>query len=176
MRPSSTARRYAEAAFDVARQDGDLQGWLADLRAASEALQEPNTAAFFKDPNVGRDERLEALDKLVGHIRPHVLNLLRVLAVRQRLYLLPGIAREFEDLEREARGVAQAYVTVARPVDEAEKAEIASRLGQMTGKQIDVHTQVDPNILGGIVVRMGDRLIDASVAGRLQRLRQQLAL
>jgi F-type H+-transporting ATPase subunit delta len=176
MRPSTTARRYAEAAFEVAQQDGDLDTWLADLRAANTALAERETALFFRDPNVGREEKLETLNKLVGHLQPHVLNLLRVLAVRQRIQLLPAILREFQELEREARGIAEAQVTVARPVDQAETRAIAQRLGQLTGKRVEVRTQVDPNILGGVVVRIGDKLIDASVAGRLQRLRQRLAM
>jgi F-type H+-transporting ATPase subunit delta len=104
------------------------------------------------------------------------MNLLRILVSRQRMHLLPNIVREFEALELEARGIAEADVTVARSVGEAEQEVIARRLSEITGKQVHVQVHVDPGILGGIVVRIGDQLIDSSVAGRLQRLRQRLAV
>lgn len=176
MRPSSTARRYAEAAFDVARQDGDVEGWLSDLRRADQVLRNEGLAPYFKDPNRAMDEKLQFIERLFGALRPHVLNLLRILITRHRLHLLPSVVAEFEHLERQARGIADADVTVARQVGHAEKAKIERQLGQLFGKQVQAHLQIDPQILGGIVVRIEDRLIDASVAGRLQRLRQHLAV
>ena len=176
MRPSTTARRYAEAAFDVAQQDGDVDGWLADLQKAREVLRDPAAAPYFRDPNVPRDAKVDSVESLFGNLHPHVLNLLRVLVTRQRVHLVPGIVQEFEALEREARGIAQADVTVARPITDAEQSAIGQRLSEVTGKQVHVQTHVDPAILGGIVVRIGDRLIDSSVAGRLERLRQELAV
>ena len=176
MRPSSTARRYAEAAFDVAQQDGDLEGWLADLRSAEQVAGDQMAARYFRDPNVPRETKVESVSRLFNDVRPHVMNLLRVLVARQRMHLLPNIVREFEAMELQARGIAEADVTVARPVTAAEQDTISRRLSEMTGKQVHVQVHVDPNILGGIVVRIGDQLIDSSVAGRLQRLRQQLAV
>lgn len=176
MRPSSTARRYAEAAFDVARQDGDVQQWIAELRRVRDTFQDRSLTLYFKDPNVPVQEKQETLRKLFGTIRPHVMNLLQVLAIKQRTHILPAIVQEFEELEREARGILVASVTVARAIDETERARVATRLGEMTGKQVQVHVSVDPAILGGVVVRIGDKLIDGSVAGRLQRLRQEMAV
>jgi F-type H+-transporting ATPase subunit delta len=109
-------------------------------------------------------------------MRPHVVNLVRILAARDRIHLLPSILQEFVALDREARGILEARVTVARPIDDREQEEVRRRLEQLTGKTVEIHTDVDSSILGGIVVRMGDRLIDASVAGRLQRLRQEMAV
>lgn len=176
MRPSSTARRYAQAAFDVAREDGDVQQWMADLRSARDTFQDQALGLYFKDPNVPTEEKQEALRKVFGNVRPHVMNLLQILATKQRIHLLPAILEEFEELEREARGILEADVTVARPIDQTERGRIAERLGQVTGKQVEVHVQVDPAILGGVVVRIGDQLIDGSVAGRLQRLRQEMVV
>lgn len=175
MRPSTTARRYAEAAFAVARNDNAVDLWLRDLQSVSEALSDPQVADYFKDPKITRDEKLATIGKIFGNAHPHVTNLLRLLVAQQRMTLAPAIAREFLNLYRESKGIAEAFVTVARPVSDSEQKEIAQRLETSTGKQVDIHIQVDPTILGGIIVRMGDRLIDASVAGRLQRLRHQLA-
>jgi F-type H+-transporting ATPase subunit delta len=174
VRPSTTARRYAEAAFEVARQGGDTEGWLDDLKMASGVVQAASVSRYFKDPETGRREQLETLNGLFGNLRPQVLNLLRILATRHRMYLLPSVTREFEHLDRQARGIAEARVTTARPIEEAEREKIAERLGRLTGKIVDIHTAIDPSILGGFVVRIGDRLIDASIAGRLERLRQEM--
>jgi F-type H+-transporting ATPase subunit delta len=176
VRPSSTARRYAEAAFDVAQEDGAVARWLQDLRAANDVLQEPDMARYFRDPSVSTEDKLQALDRLTADLRPRVLNLLRLLVARRRLHLLPQIVRELESLDREARGILEATATVARDISGPEKDEIARRLSEITGKDVHVGTEVDPSILGGIVVRIGDYLIDASVEGRLERLRQEMAI
>lgn len=176
MRPSTTARRYAEAAFQVAQQDGNVADWLRYLEEASDVLREQQIALYFKDPKHGTQQKLEKLDEVFGNYPEHVLNLMRVLIVNQRLGLLPQIAGEFSALDREARGVVDADVTVARPMTDDERAQIEKRLEAVTGKQVELYPHVDPRILGGIVIRIGDRLIDASVAGRLQRLRQELAV
>ena len=176
MKPSSIARRYAEAAYDVAVQDGNTDVWLRDLRAADDVLQGRSLALYFKNPEVPAEDKLRALQELLPHVYPHVLNLLRLLVTRHRLHLLPSVIQHFEDLDREAKGIVEAYVTVARPVDEGETAIIKQRLSSLTGKTVELQTSVDPGILGGIVVRIGDKLIDASVAGRLERLRQELAV
>lgn len=176
MRPSTTARRYAEAAFQVAQQDGDMSSWLTDLQAAADLVQESRVASYFRDPATGTQEKLAKLNEVFGHFSPHVLNLLRVLTVSHRLHLLPPVMREFEALEKQARGVLEAEVTVARPMSDGERAEIEQRLNTLTGKHVELQTHVDPRILGGIIIQIGDKLIDASVAGRLQRLRQNLVV
>ena len=176
MRPSTTARRYAEAAFEVARRDGDVPGWVRDLQVVAETVRQPYIADFFKDPKVSREEKVETVSRTFGSMRIHVANLIRILAARDRVHLLPSITEEIIALDREARGILEARVTVARPIDEAERAVVSSRLEQLTGKTVEVQTDVDPSLLGGIVVRLGDQLIDASVAGRLRRLRQEMAI
>ncbi|HZU13224.1 MAG TPA: F0F1 ATP synthase subunit delta [Chloroflexota bacterium] len=176
MRPSTTARRFAEAAFDVAREDGQVEHWSRQLAAASQALQSDAARTFFEDPNIPDDDKLKLLPSLFPSAESHLLNLLRLLTVRHRIHLLPQIQSEFQHLEREARGILEAGVTVARPISDGEKQAIAHRLGQATGREVDITTRIDPGIIGGIIIRVGDHLIDASVAGRLERLRQDLAV
>lgn len=175
MRPSATARRYAEAAYDVARQDGQVGAWLDGLKVAARVMHDSDAASFFKNPETGLDETLLTIDHMFGSMQPHLVNLLRIVATRHRLHLIPAILREFVDLDRAANGIVEAQVTVARPVEEAERESIGRHLGTLTGKTVEIQTRIDPSILGGIVVRIGDKLIDASVAGRLQRLRQEMA-
>jgi F-type H+-transporting ATPase subunit delta len=176
MRPSATARRYAEASFDVAREDGDVERWLSDLTTAVQQAQDPNVDSYFKDPSMAAHEKLDAVPYVFPKLHPYVQNLLRELVSRHRLHLLPSVVNEFTRLEREAQGLADAFVTVARPLTDAEGEDIARRIGEQLGKRVSVHVHVEPTILGGIVVRVGDRLFDASVATKLQRLRQEMAL
>lgn len=177
MRPSTSARRYAEAAFDVARKDGDTAGWLDDLRIATEAVTEPSAGAFFKDPNASTTEKIQTIRQLVPSVRPRVVNLLMLLVTRHRLGLMPGIRQEFERLEHEAQGVTEANITVARPMSDDEAREIGEQLGRATGgRTVNLHIHVDRSVLGGIIIRIGDQLIDSSVRGRLERLRQEIAV
>jgi F-type H+-transporting ATPase subunit delta len=177
MRPSTSARRYAQAAFDVARSDNDLDGWLNDLRVATYAVSQPAAASFFKDPDVSTDEKIQTIRRLVPGVRPRVLNLVMLLATRHRLGLMPGILQEFEALEHEARGITEADITVARPMGDNEARTIGERLGQATGgRTVNLWVHVDPSILGGIIIQIGDQLYDSSVRGRLERLRQEIAV
>jgi F-type H+-transporting ATPase subunit delta len=140
-------------------------------------VDEPSARLYFRDPNAPTEDKLKTVRQLVPRVRPHVLNLLLTLVSRHRLNLLPGIVQEFETLEREARGIREAEVTVARPINRREVADIEQRLARVTGgNQVNVKVQVDPSILGGIIVRIGDQLFDSSVRGRLERLRQELAV
>lgn len=176
MIPSSAARRYAQAAFDVARADATLPQWLETLREASRTYQDPSTRLFFKDPNIPHERKLEAIDTLLSKVPEHPRNLLRMLAVRNRLHLLPALIRELEALDREEKGIVQATVTVARPLSESEQRDIGDRLGRSTGKSVELSVTVEPAIIGGVVVRIGDEVIDSSVAGRLERLRHDMAV
>jgi F-type H+-transporting ATPase subunit delta len=176
MRPSTTARRYAEAAFDVAKADGRMDQWLQQLGNAEDTYSRDVVRLYFDDPNVAREEKVATLPRIFPGLSDHVLNLLRVLTTKHRMQLLPGIRAEFEHLVREARGVLEAEVTVARPITQGEQQDILQRLRTLTGKDVQIEVKVDSSILGGVVVRIGDQVIDASVAGRLDRLRQELAV
>jgi F-type H+-transporting ATPase subunit delta len=136
----------------------------------------PATLQDFRDPETQRSDKLAVLEKLLPSVGPEVLNLLRLLVLRDRIPLVPQIRAEFVRLDREARGVVEADVTVARAYDREEQNEIQRRLAEATGKKVELRLHVDPQILGGIVVRIGDRLIDGSVSGRLQRLRHEMAV
>jgi F-type H+-transporting ATPase subunit delta len=176
MRPSTTALRYAEAGFAVASENGTVEQWVRDLETAEAVLTLPATLQVFRDPETQRSDKLAVLEKLLPSVGPEVLNLLRLLVLRDRIPLVPQIRAEFVRLDREARGVVEADVTVARAYDREEQNEIQRRLAEATGKKVELRLHVDPQILGGIVVRIGDRLIDGSVSGRLQRLRHEMAV
>lgn len=174
-RPSTAARRYAEAALELARRDGTLERWLADLRLAAEIAADTDVAGVLDNPAVPFPARREVLEKLLaGKVSALALNLVLLLAKRGRISLLPGVATEYKRLVDRERGVVVATVTSAMPLEPAELEAIGARVTAMTGAQVELETRDDPGLIGGVTVRIGDRLIDASVRGRLERLRDRI--
>ena len=122
------------------------------------------------------EARADALHSVAGKdMLPQMANLLGLVLRRRRLDSLPQIAREFKRLYNRRAGVVEATATSALELDQAEIAALTTRLETMTGKKVELATRVDAGILGGIQVRIGDRLYDGSVRGRLERLRAKLA-
>jgi F-type H+-transporting ATPase subunit delta len=175
-RPTTAARRYAEAAFDLASRDGAHDRWDSDLGKAVQLLADERVARIVDNPAIPLAEREAVLQKLLGRrlSRP-ALNLVRLLTRRGRLEILPAVAAHFGRLLDESRGIVAATVSSAAPLDDDEEAAVRSRVEAMTGREVRLSTEVDPDLIGGLVVRVGDQWIDASVRGRLERLRDQLA-
>jgi F-type H+-transporting ATPase subunit delta len=173
---SSTARRYAEAVFEIAERDGTVEQWLSQLNDVAQAVADPNMVRRLEDPHVPLAAHAEALHSVAGSdMLPPMANLLGLVLRRRRLDSLPQIAREFKRLYNRRSGIVEATATSALELDDKEISALTQRLEKMTGASIELATAVDPAILGGIQVRIGDTLYDGSVRGRLERLRTQLA-
>ena len=173
-RTNIRALRFAEAAFAVAQDAQQLDAWLAALDQAAAVFENHAAALFLTSPVVPAQKKRAVLSELLPSISPDVGRFLAILAHRDRLELVPEIAQTFRRLLNEHRGIAVAQVTTAVPIDERQKATIASRLGQRVGKTVRVETRVDPEILGGVIAQIGDNVLDGSVRGRLERLRRAL--
>jgi F-type H+-transporting ATPase subunit delta len=172
----SSARRYAEAAFEIATADGTLDEWLRDLKLAADAVRQPTVQRLLGNPAVAVAVRLKAADDALGtRISDKAVNLIRLLIRRRRIELLPQVAARYEELYERQKGIVRATITSAAPLDDAELQAIQSRLSQMTGGTLRTDVNVDPSLLGGVIVRIGDRMIDGSVRGRLERLRNRIA-
>jgi F-type H+-transporting ATPase subunit delta len=172
----STARRYAEAAFEIATRDGSMAIWLAALDTAEERLGRDEVIGIMTNPAVSAADRIGLLDRLLaGDVSGPPRNLLALLVQRGRFDLLPDLIREFRRLNRRREGIVQATVTSAAPLDPAAVDAIVARLVDMTGQRVELSLAVDAGLLGGLQVRVGDRLIDASARGRLERLRATLS-
>jgi F-type H+-transporting ATPase subunit delta len=173
---SSSARRYADAAFEIGTRDGTLAAWRAELSAAATALGEERIAGALANPATPITSREELVRAMIGKAvsRP-VLNLTLLLLQRGRIDLLARVAGEFARLDDLRLGLVRATATSAAPLGAAEVRALTTRLETLTGGRVDLSTSVDPSLLGGLVVRLGDRLIDGSVRGRLERLRGRLA-
>lgn len=173
---TSTARRYAEAAFEIGQRDGNVDAWLNQLSTVAEFVGDPELVRRLEDPQVALERRTAAMNMMLGaDMLPQVGNLLALALRRRRLESLPQVASEFRRLYNQHAGIVEATATSALALDSAEVAALTKRLEQMTGAKIELDTKVDPSILGGILVRIGDTLYDGSVRGRLERLRSRLA-
>lgn len=172
----STARRYAEAAFEIAQRDASMEAWLAALRVAGERLVDDEVMALLSNPSIPAASRTQVLERILGDdvIGPQ-LHLLTLMIRRGRFALLPGVVREFTRLYQSLEGIVQATVTSAGPLDSTEVVALAERLVALTGKRVELREEVDAELLGGIQVRVGDQLLDSSVRGRLERMRAELS-
>jgi F-type H+-transporting ATPase subunit delta len=172
----STARRYAEAAFEIAQRDDSMEAWLTALAIAEERLVDPQVTRLLSNPAVPSTSRVELLGRIVGtDVSGAQRNLLALMVQRGRFEQLPAVIREFMRLYRLREGIVEATVTSATELDAVEIAALQARLVALTGKHIELEQQVDPELLGGLQVRVGDQLIDGSVRGRLERLRIDLS-
>ncbi len=176
MSVGGAAKRYAQAAFDVAKDHGNLDAWETQLAQLSSTLQNPEVEEFFVHPAVPPEAKQAALRTMVPRDdQKYVRNLMLLLLERDRLEQLPQIVEVFHEMVLQDRGIVIADVTTAVALDAAEVDKVRERLKGMVGKEIQIRTHVDPDIIGGIVIRMGDTLIDGSVRTQLRQLRQSMA-
>jgi F-type H+-transporting ATPase subunit delta len=174
-RRETAARRYAEAAFEVALRDDSVAAWRADLETAAEVASDERVRHLLANPAVPLETRTEMAEKILGKdIHRPVLNLMGLMIRRGRVDELPKVAAEFRRLDNARQGITLATATSAAPLGKDEIKALAERMEKFTGGRVELDVQVDPSLLGGVVVRVGDRLIDGSVRGRLERLRNQL--
>lgn len=176
MLTGGAAKRYAQAVFGIARDTDSFDSWQQALTAMTELVADEQGRRFFESPKVSNAQKRQAAERyLTARVSPAALNLARLLIERDRFPQVDRIAAAYAELVREHRGIAVAEVTTAVPLDAGATEEVRRRLGALVGKQIELHAHVDPSIMGGVVARVGDYLIDGSVSGQLSRLRARLA-
>ena len=171
----ASARRYAEAVFELASDTGSFDVWANDLRTIAAFASEPEVAGLLASGRVPREEKLRLLSAgLEKQVGPLAWNLVRLLEQRGKTDLAREVQRVYQERYDDHRGVAHAVVTTAVPLADDERAAVAQRLTALTGKQVDVTPVVDEAIIGGIVARIGDELIDASTRSRLVAMKRRL--
>jgi F-type H+-transporting ATPase subunit delta len=172
----STARRYAEAVFSLATESSAVDAWARDLQTAADFATEADVARVLQSNRVPAAEKLRLMSAGVErHVSPLAMNLVKLLASRGKLHLLPDIQRAFQGYADERSGIAHATVTTAVALQPDEREAVAARLSQLTGKRVDVTPIVDESIIGGVVARIGDQLIDGSTRTRLVALKRRIA-
>ncbi len=176
MPANAAARRYAQAVFDIGKEQNTLAVWDVDLRIVRETLgADPAVMRAFENPETSLAERQRLVERLFSSsLTPAAYKFVRLLLRNHRLPLAPGVQEAFDELYLADQGIAYADVTTAIPLSAAEEAGVAASLTRFTGKTIKLRTHVDPEIIGGILARVGDQLIDGTVTSQLRQLKNRL--
>lgn len=173
---SSVARRYAEAAFQLATRDDVLDVYGDGLDLAVQMLAGDDVRAILRNPARPLLDRVGLIQTLLAKRVPApILNLVGLLVERGKVDTLATVAAEYRRLLNAERGIVQALATTATPLSKAETEALQRKVAEMTGQTVDLRVEVDEALIGGLTVRVGDTLYDASVRGRLERLRERLA-
>ncbi|MDP9269503.1 MAG: ATP synthase F1 subunit delta [Chloroflexota bacterium] len=174
-RRATAARRYADAAFQMGRSEGTLDDWARDLTALRAALDDRQLRAVVQHPAIAYAVKERILRAVAGKaMGAEPLNLALLMIRRGRPGAIDTMVEHFETLLRRERGISRAELRSALPLDKAQRDAIGTRLRELTGTQIELREQVDEGLIGGVAVRIGDTLYDASVRSRLERLRARL--
>ncbi len=169
------AKRYAEAVLQLAKEQGKLEEWGQHLQIIAQALGQPEVARALEDARLPLEVKLRVVDEAMAGLDGLACNLAKLLVLKGRASLAPDIARAYQEMADRERGIVHALVKTAVPLDHQEREELRRRLEAAVGRPVVMETQVDEDIIGGLVVQIGDRLIDASARTQLLALRRHLA-
>ncbi len=172
---STLARPYAEAAFRIADASGELARWSDMLADLAKVSAEPAIAAALRDPNLSSPKAAGLfIQVLAGRLTGEAENLVRVMAENRRLELLPEVAAQYEILKNEREGVVEAQIISAFPLDDAQLTDLVSRLEKKTGKRVKAEVSVDRELIAGVRIVIGDKVIDGSARAQLVALEAAL--
>jgi F-type H+-transporting ATPase subunit delta len=167
-------RRYAQAIFELALEKNELDRWQSDLQQIGQAVTEGDFLAALESPKIPFQKKSELLSQRLTGLNPLALNLVYLLVVRSGVGMVADIAAEYQRLLNGYRGIEQAEVITAVPLDESDVKKLTERLADVVGKEVVVKAEVDPEILGGIIARIGGKLLDGSTRSKLLALKREL--
>ena len=165
----ASAKRYAHAAFELAEQRDLLDSWAADLRSVNEVLREEQLRVFMEHAKVPLARKVQAIKEAFQETDPMIQNLLCLLVSRGLVDLVQEVEEWYQHLLNQHRGREEVEVVSAVDLDDSERERIAHFLTGMLSKEVVLHVRVDPAILGGLVIKVGDRLIDGAPAAGWRR-------
>ncbi len=169
------ARPYAEAVFRLAREQGTLAAWSEKLEKLAGLASSPDVAALIVHPNVAADQLAGLFRAAIGAgADDESGNFIRMLADNDRLAALPQVAALYEEMKRGEEGVKEAEIVSAFPLNEEQVATLARQLEGRFQAKLDVTVTVDPSLIGGVKVVVGDKVLDASVRSKLDAMRTAL--
>ena len=176
MQETTVARSYAEALIELALSDDDVELYDEDVSLIAELMQkEEEFRLFMETPRIEPAAKKQVIRRVFeGKIPSRLLRFLFIVIDKGRTRLLPSIAAEFSDLVDEHFERLKVEVTTATEPDEALRDYLRQRLGRLLGREVVPHFRIDPRIIGGVVVKVGDRVMDGSIRRRLQTLRRGL--
>jgi F-type H+-transporting ATPase subunit delta len=165
---------YAQAAFELALAQGDFKGWQQGLERLAELIRDEEILTVMENPKVPFEAKREILKGRMGEVNPLVLNLGFLLVSKDGLKLAADIENQFRLLTEAHQGIERAEITTAVPLTEEDRTLISRRLGEKVGRKVLLDARVDPSVIGGLVVRIGDTLVDGSIRQNLETLQKTL--
>jgi F-type H+-transporting ATPase subunit delta len=171
---SGAARRYVQAIVEIARERQSFDAWERDLDRLAAMVTEPEVATFLDNPSAAEADKKRAIDLVLADAQPEARNLAHLLVERQRTGAISDIVAGFHEAVLAEKGIVVADVTTAEALDDTMQDAVQQRLGEIIGKTVELRLHTDPEIIGGLVARIGDEVIDGSVQTRLRRLRARL--
>ncbi len=177
MANSAYATRHAQEAFRTALERKELNRWQSDLRRIASLVKDVTLFALLENPEVSFDDKAKVLSERLGDMNPQALELVSELVAKGRLAIIDDIADEYQRLVDNYRGIEGAEVaevTTAIPLDDEEKLRLAQRITSLVGKPVVLKAKVDSSLIGGIIIRVGDKLIDGSIHSKLVALKKEL--
>ncbi len=175
MTSTAIARRYAQAYFALAEQAGAIPKWRDELTRAVDTLGNDEVASALANPRLPLADRTRLALNLLDGVSDQARNLVRLLVERGRTTALPGVLAEYQRLADVADGVVRANITTAVPVTDALRMSITEQLKRRLGTDVVTEVHEDPAIIGGLIIRVGDHVIDDSIRTHLQQLKAALA-
>jgi len=172
---STIARPYAQAAFDLAQQQGKLKEWSEMLQWLAAVAADDAAMDLVANPEVSQDAKIKLFtDVCADKLNDHGKSMLTVLAENKRLTVLPEIAQQFEEQRAEAEKTVEAEVTTPYPLSDEQQQAMIAALKNRLGREVTLVNKTDESLIGGAIIRAGDLVIDASVTGQLERLTNTL--
>jgi F-type H+-transporting ATPase subunit delta len=169
-----SGKRYAQAVFQLAQEGGHLDLWDSDLEAVDQAVGNDDFSAFLKHADVPAEDKFKAIGEVLPGVHPLIRNLVDLLVAKGLVDLVRDVREAYGVLLDEHRGRQRVQVVSAIPLEPQELEHITQFVSNLAGKEVVVSTQVDEAILGGVVIQMGDQLLDGSTRSRLDALRNRL--
>ena len=174
MAQRASGARYAQAIFELALDQDQLEPWATDLAFAEQVLQDEEFRAFLSHAEVPLERKTAGIDAVLKDVNPLVKNLISLLVTRGAVESVHDVNLGYISLLDAHLGRQKVEVTSAVPLDDQELQRITQFVGDLTKKDVVVSTQVDDSILGGVIIQIGDQLLDGSTKSRLEALRQQI--
>ena len=168
------AKRYSQAVFEIALERKELDKWQSDLRKIVSLSEDATVIAFLESPRFHFDDKVRLLSERLSDINPIALNLVYLLVARGGLRMVGDIADGYQRLLDNYRGIERAEVITAVPLDDEDRQRLQERLSAVVGKKALLKPKVDSSVVGGIVARIGDRLLDGSIRSQLMALKKEL--
>ncbi|MBF0803091.1 MULTISPECIES: F0F1 ATP synthase subunit delta [unclassified Neisseria] len=167
---ATIARPYTKALFGLAKENNQIESWLGGLKALASVVQQEKVAAFIGQSGKSASEKVEMLVDLVGLSNPNLKNFVSVLAEQKRLQILPEVYAQFQDLTLALNHTKQAVIYSAYPLNNAQLEDLTADLQKRFGINLKTITEVDPELIGGVKVEIGDQVLDLSLQGKLNAL------